>query len=205
MLLDELNHRVKNTLATVQSIAMQTLRSSDDAAQAQRQFEGRLMALAKAHDILTQESWSGAPLAKIVAEAVAPYRGQASDRFDITGPNVWVPPKHALALAMALHELCTNAVKYGALSNDSGRIVIAWALEDPDAARRLRVRWVEVGGPPVMPPKRRGFGSRLVERGLRQDLGGEVRMDFAATGLIFTVEAPLHLPPPRPSEGRGRI
>lgn len=187
MLLHELNHRVKNTLATVQSIAMQSFRNARDTEQAQRQFEDRLFALSKVHDILTQESWERAPLAKIVAEVVAPYR-RADSRFAIEGPNVWLPPHYALALALALHELCTNAVKYGALSNDRGRIGIAWTV----AARGLLMRWTETGGPLVMPPRRRGFGSRLIERGLKQDLGGEVRMDFAATGVVCTIEAPLH-------------
>jgi PAS domain S-box-containing protein len=192
MLLHELNHRVKNTLAMVQSIAMQTLRGSRDPEQARQQFDGRLMALAKAHDILTQESWSGALLARVVEEAIAPYRAPGSDRFDIEGPNIWVPPKYALALSMALHELCTNAVKYGALSNDSGRVLIAWTADNAGEARELRMRWIELGGPPVTPPQRRGFGSRLVERGLKQDLGGDVRLDFAATGVVCTIEAPLN-------------
>ncbi len=149
------------------------------------------MALSKAHDTLTQESWEGAPLAKVVEEAVAPYRGQGGGRFEIKGPNIWISPKYALALAMALHELCTNAVKYGALSNDSGWVDIVWAVAGSDATRELRMRWTEIGGPPVAPPKRRGFGSRLVERGLQQDLCGDVRIDFAATGVVCTIEAPL--------------
>jgi two-component system CheB/CheR fusion protein len=191
MLLHELNHRVKNTLAMVQSIAMQTLWNSRDPEQARQLFDGRLVALAKAHDVLTQESWSGAPLARIVEEAIAPYRASDSDRFDLEGPDIWVPPKYALALSMALHELCTNAVKHGALSNGSGRVVIAWAAHDTGEARELRMRWTESGGPPVTPPQRRGFGSRLLERGLKQDLGGDVRIDFAATGVVCTIEAPL--------------
>ncbi len=192
LLLNELNHRVKNTLAAVQSIAMQTLRNAKDLEQARRQFEGRLMALSMAHDILTHERWEGASLGKLIEESVAPYGGQGMDRFDIEGPSVWVPSNYALALAMALHELCTNAVKYGALSNESGRVSIVWAAAGTIPARELRMRWTEMGGPPVTPPKRRGFGSRLVEHGLKQDLGGDVRIDFAPTGVICTIEAPLH-------------
>lgn len=191
MLVNELNHRVKNTLATVQSIAIQSFRDGLDTNLARRQFQGRLMALAKAHDVLTQESWEGAHLAQVVEQAVAPYRGEDGGRFETAGPDIWLTPKYALALAMALHELCTNAVKYGALSNDAGRVSIVWNMHDTEAGRALRMQWAEIGGPPVAPPTRRGFGSRLVQRGLKQDLGGTVQIDFAATGVVCTIEAPL--------------
>lgn len=191
MLLNELNHRVKNTLATVQSVARQSFRDGGDAEQARHHFEGRLMALAKAHDILTTENWEGARLGQVIEQVVAPYRADSGGRFETAGPNVWLAPKHALAMAMALHELCTNAVKYGALSNDVGRVSIVWELHGREAGRDLRMRWAETGGPPVAPPTRRGFGSRLIERGLKQDLGGAVQIDFAATGVVCTIEAPL--------------
>jgi two-component sensor histidine kinase len=186
LLLHELNHRVKNTLVTVQSMAMQSYRPGVDPELARLQFEGRLMALSRAHDILTRESWGRAPLAEIVREAIAPYRDQHHDRLRATGPPVWLPPRHALAFAMVLHELGTNAVKYGALSNQEGRIDIDW-----QANGTLRLTWTESGGPPVEPPTGRGFGSRLIERGLRHEIGGRVALGFAPEGVICTIEVPL--------------
>jgi two-component system, chemotaxis family, CheB/CheR fusion protein len=191
LMVQELNHRVKNTLATVQSIAMQTLSHARDTTVAREQFDSRLMALSKAHDILTQESWEGAPLRQIINEAAAPHSALARDRFDIEGPEVWLTPKRALALALALHELCTNAMKYGALSNDEARVRIEWTVANTDGARELRMHWTEMDGPRVTPPRKRGFGSRLIEHGLGQDLGGEVRIDFAATGVTCSISAPL--------------
>ena len=186
LLLNELNHRVKNTLVTVQSMAMQSFRPGTEPEQARQQFEGRLMALSRAHDILTRESWGGAPLEGIVQEAIAPYRDQHHDRLHAAGPQVWLPPRHALAFAMVLHELGTNAVKYGALSNADGRIEISWT-----ANGSLRLRWTESGGPAVVPPARRGFGSRLIERGLRHEIGGRVALEFAPGGVVCTIETPL--------------
>ncbi|MGN2245058.1 PAS domain-containing protein [Frateuria sp. GZRR35] len=186
MLLNELNHRVKNTLVTVQSMAMQSFRAGVDPELARIQFEGRLMALSRAHDILTRESWGRAPLAEIVREAIAPYRDQHHDRLRADGPPVWLPPRHALAFAMVLHELGTNAVKYGALSNHDGRIDIQW-----QANGSLRLTWTESGGPPVELPSGRGFGSRLIERGLRHEIGGRVSLDFAPAGVVCTIEVPL--------------
>lgn len=196
LLINELNHRVKNTLATVQSIALQTLRNSADAEQSREQITARLIALSKAHDILTRTGWEGAQLRQIVIEATAAHDSQTGSRFDIAGPDVWISAKSALALAMAIHELCTNAVKYGALSNEQGRVTIEWSIVDVEgAARQLRMHWIEAGGPPVAPPDRRGFGSRLIERGLGQDLGGEVRVEFAPTGVTCTIRAPLAVRP----------
>ena len=191
LLLNELNHRVKNTLATVQSLAMQTLRNSATLAEARDSFEVRLAALAKAHDVLTREAWEGASLNRVVADAVAAYSGdiQAS-RFRVAGPLVRLRPNAVLALSMALHELATNALKYGALSNGTGSVEINWLLI-PGDPRRFRFRWTESGGPPVGMPSRRGFGSRLIEQGLAHDLAGEVRLTFAPAGLVCTIDAPL--------------
>jgi two-component sensor histidine kinase len=122
---------------------------------------------------------------------VTPYCGQDRTRFHISGAEVTLPPKHALALAMALHELCTNALKYGALANDKGHIEISWRLANQESSPRLLLRWEEIGGPPVKPPARRGFGSRLIERGLQQDLSGEVSIAFPRTGVICTIDAPI--------------
>ena len=191
LLINELNHRVKNTLATVQSIATQTLRNAPTTEQARESFESRLMALSRAHDVLTRENWDGAGLREIVAQAVEPYAIRREDRLHIIGRDVRLAPRMALALAMALQELATNAIKYGALSTAAGEVEIEWKTDRKANPPVLRLRWQEKGGPPVAPPQRRGFGSRLIERSLAQDLGGEVRIDFPPTGIVCTVEAPL--------------
>nr|WP_235577945.1 HWE histidine kinase domain-containing protein [Pseudoxanthomonas sp. Root630] len=191
LLVNELNHRVKNTLAIVQSMALQTLRDCDDAALAADRFEVRLHALSHAHDMLTRKRWEGASLDDIVRAAIAPCVQQDTDRFEIQGPAVDLDPQRALALTMALHELCTNAMKYGALSAQDGRVVIRWTCDGVGTARHLALRWEERGGPPVTPPTRRGFGSRLIERGLRHDLGGEVGLDFAPMGVVCRIHVPL--------------
>jgi PAS domain S-box-containing protein len=191
LLINELNHRVKNTLATVQSVAMQTLRNATGMEQARDDFEGRLIALSRAHDVLTRENWEGASLREIVHQAIEPYRREGEKRFKTTGGPVRLPPRMALALAMAVQELATNAVKYGALSNDTGRVEIAWQLARAGDVPRLRLRWSETGGPAVAPPTRRGFGSRLIERSLARDLDGEVKLEFAPAGLVCTVDAPV--------------
>lgn len=191
LLVHELNHRVKNTLAMVQSLAMQTLRHAATPAEGRAAFEARLVALAKAHDVLTREHWEGASLNKVVADAVAAYSGDFQEsRFRIAGPFVRLRPKAVLALSMALHELATNAVKYGALANATGNVEITWRLI-PGDPRRFQLRWAESGGPPVEAPRRRGFGSYLIEQGLAYDLAGEARLTFARAGLVYTIDAPL--------------
>jgi two-component sensor histidine kinase/PAS domain-containing protein len=184
LLINELNHRVKNTLATIQSIAGQTLRNADTLPLALKAFEDRLLALSRAHDILTRRTWEGAGLSEIVGSAAQTY---GPSRFDVDGPARNLPPQMALSLAMALHELGTNAVKYGALSTPEGRVEIRWSLADGE----LRLVWRERDGPPVTPPTRQGFGSRLIERGLARELNGQVRLDFAPDGLICEISAPL--------------
>ncbi|HEV7437159.1 MAG TPA: PAS domain S-box protein [Pseudorhizobium sp.] len=191
LLIDELNHRVKNTLATVQSIASQTLRHAETPEQARSAIEGRLLALSRAHDVLTRENWEAAGLSEIVAQALAPYENGGAKRLRIEGPDVRLSPRMALALAMALQELATNAAKYGALSNDTGAVHISWAVNGAASRSRLHLSWEEVGGPPVDAPNRRGFGSRLIERSLAQELDGEVKIDFVRAGLVCTVDVPL--------------
>jgi two-component sensor histidine kinase len=186
-----LNHRVKNTLATVQSIASQTLRTADTTQDARDALETRLLALSRAHDVLTRESWEGADLTEVVSRALEPYQILGESRLHVQGPRVRLTPRMALALAMALHELATNAVKYGALSNKSGTVAIAWSVSNGATPPRLSLSWTEAGGPPVAPPGRRGFGSRLIERSLAQDLDGRVEIAFAATGVVCTVDAPF--------------
>ncbi|MDP8920817.1 MAG: PAS domain-containing protein [Pseudomonadota bacterium] len=191
LLINELNHRVKNTLATVQSIAAQTLRNADSMEEARLALEARLFALSRAHDVLTRENWEGAGLIEIVLQALAPYRHERENRLHVQGPDIRLSPRMAMAIAMALQELATNAVKYGALSNAVGGVRIAWDLKEVDGISRLYMEWTESGGPAVSPPKRRGFGTRLIERSLAQDLNGFVKLEFSESGLICTVDAPL--------------
>lgn len=184
LLINELNHRVKNTLATVQAIAFQTLKGDISLVEARRRFEARLMALSRAHNLLTEQNWEGAALEKVVRDATE-YLAQ--DRFEIAGDSLWLAPRAALALALALHELGTNAAKYGALSNETGRVMIRWSVD----AGGLRIEWKEQGGPPVAEPAGRGFGSRLIERGLAADLGGPAKLLFEPDGLRCVIEASL--------------
>jgi PAS domain S-box-containing protein len=201
LLINELNHRVKNTLATVQSIAAQSFRDAEALGEAGRialtraAFEARLFALARAHDVLTQEHWESAGLADMVDQAVAPHRGGVDYHVFITeGPNLRVTPQMALSLSMALHELCTNAVKYGALSQAGGHVRITWVEAIRATGPHLRLTWQERGGPPVSPPTRRGFGTRLIERGVARELNGEVSMDYDPTGLTCIIDVPLRHP-----------
>jgi PAS domain S-box-containing protein len=191
VLIHELNHRVKNTLATVQSIASQTLRNASTMQDAKEALENRLFALSRAHDVLTRENWEAADLQEIVSQAMEPYRSYGEERIQAAGPYVRIPPRMALALAMAFQELATNAVKYGALYNEHGRITIGWTVDDASHPPCLRLRWEEACGPPVKVPERFGFGTRLIERSLAHDLNGTAEITFAGTGLVCEVTAPL--------------
>jgi PAS domain S-box-containing protein len=192
MLIDELNHRVKNTLSTVQSIIWQALRTFSDPESLREAIESRLLALSRSHDLLTRENWKSARLSDIVHDALEPFGvadGRA-ERIVIKGTNVRFPPKAALALGIAFNELATNAVKYGALSNAKGSILIEWTIEPPSEGNRLNLRLVETGGPPVSPPARKGFGSRMIEQGLALELEGTARLDYRPDGLICTMNFP---------------
>jgi len=180
LLINELNHRVKNTLTTVQSIAAQTLRSAPDLPRAGEAFESRLLTLAAAHDLLTAESWHGARLSDVVASTMAPFETVRRPQISRSGPAVWLSAQRALALSMALHELATNAVKYGSLSAPEGRVTIRWTVSDDHL---LTLSWVEKDGPPVQPPERSGFGSRLLQRSLARELSGDVAFTFAPAGV----------------------
>ena len=193
MLINELSHRVKNTLATVQSIAVLSFRSRSGDGTAD-DFVARLMVLARGHDLLSRKNWDGAPLYELVKLAVAPHIDDV--RIRAAGTEVWMPPRQALAMNMALHELCANAVKYGALSNELGRIEIAW--EASDTSNRFRLTWRERGGPAVEPPEHHGFGSLLLKQGLKQDLSGDIQLQFGRDGLECVIEAPI------PESGRPR-
>lgn len=184
LLTRELNHRVKNTLAVVQGLIRQTLKDEPIGDAARQSLEGRLATLAAAHDILTRESWAAADVRDIVAGTVA------ADRLDADGPAVHVDPRLAVSLAMALHELATNAAKYGALSADGGRVSVGWRV-DGERPGRFRLRWQERGGPPVAPPTRKGFGLRMIERALAAEAHGSVRLDFQRDGLVCEIAADL--------------
>jgi PAS domain S-box-containing protein len=190
LLINELNHRVKNTLATVQSLAMQSLRGGLRGAAARDRFEARLTALARAHDLLTVEGWRGAMLGDIVERAMAPFRS-ADARVAASGPALRITTKQALALSMAMHELGTNALKYGALSNTVGRVSIDWRTQQANGTAVLELSWREEGGPPVQPPARKGFGSRLLEKNLARDLDGAAIIDYRPEGVACRVTCRL--------------
>lgn len=182
LLVNELNHRVKNTLAVVQAVASQTLRNSANLREAQSALSQRLIALAKAHDILTHENWSGADLHDLIERTMSAQ--VAHDRFSLSGEPVRVAPNLALSLALGIHELTTNAIKYGAFSNDTGTVSIRWKTESVDENKRLELAWKETGGPTVSPPTRKGFGTRMIQRILDADPYGGVEFNFAREGLI---------------------
>lgn len=190
VLVGELNHRIKNVMATVQAIATQTLSSATSVEEARATFGSRLIALGKSHDLLTRENWAGADLRDIVSDTVEPHSA-GSSRFRIRGPHVWLVPSASLSIAMALHELATNAAKYGALSNEDGHVDIVWQLKGDGKDRRFSLRWSESGGPPVVPPARKGFGSRLVQRVLAAELGGKVDVAYEPSGFVCTIDAPM--------------
>jgi PAS domain S-box-containing protein len=205
LLVNELNHRVKNTLATVQSIAANSLRGATSVPDARAAFEARLLALSAAHNILTRENWEGARLRSIAVEVLEPYRMRHADRFVIEGPDLWISPANAVAIGMGLHELATNAAKYGALTTQAGLVRVTWTHAGEGAAARACLTWEEEGGPPVVVPLRKGFGSRLIERSLTADLGGEARLEFRPGGVVCTMSwaldpaaAPVAAYPARP-------
>ena len=185
LLIEELNHRVKNTLAILQAIAVQTFRSATHSER--EKFEGRLGALAEAHNLLSQERWQGSELVDVVKRVLQPYVLNNPERIKMFGPAVPLPPRLAVVLSMIVHEIATNAAKYGALSNDSGHVTLDWEVLENDGTRKLRLIWTETGGPPVVAPVQRGFGSRLIERSARDQLGGEATVDFLPRGVVYTV------------------
>lgn len=195
MLIDELNHRVKNTLATVQSIVAQATRGSPDPGLVRERIETRIAALSRSHDLLGREKWDGADLRDLVSEALAPFSeiGGRAERFTIDGEEVRLLPKATLALGIAFNELATNAVKYGAFSNHAGTIAISWTLEHEADGRWLCLYWREQGGPQVSPPSRKGFGSRVIEQGLAHELEGKIKLTYPPEGVVCVI----HVPAPR--------
>jgi two-component sensor histidine kinase len=200
LLLNELNHRIKNTLATVQSITEQTLRAAKVDPLVRRDLNDRLIAVSEAHNVLVDENWAGADLGTIVRQAVAPHDHAGAGRFAVDGPLVWLSPQQAVAIALALHELATNALKYGALSNQGGQVEIAWNLaHDQLGARQINLLWRESGGPPVIEPAHTGFGVRLIARTFGQENGGAARIDFRAEGVQCVMSLPLSVPSELPA------
>jgi two-component sensor histidine kinase len=191
LLINELNHRVKNTLATVQGLVASTLQSAVSITHAKELTEARIVALGRAHDVLTQGYWESADLRELALSIVQPFQTEHTSRIDVFGLGLRVKPRAAVALAMVLNELMTNAAKYGALSRPDGHVQIEWSMTKESGPPQLRMVWMEMGGPPVGLPTRRGFGSALIERSITHELGGTFERNFDPTGLVCTMMLPL--------------
>jgi PAS domain S-box-containing protein len=194
LLANELSHRVKNMLAMLQSIVSQTLRNATSLQEAGDTLSARIQSMDAANDLLVSEQWESAELGDLIDRALAPFRSDEADRFRVTGPGVRVPPRIAVGLALALHELATNAAKYGALSVGGGHVEITWSVVDGFKPDRLHFCWREVGGPAVTKPTRTGFGSKLIERVLAREIDGTVDLDYRTEGVVFTAIASLPEP-----------
>jgi PAS domain S-box-containing protein len=195
LLLNELNHRVKNTLVTVQSIAEQTLRAGRVEVSVRENLTERLQALAQAHDLLVTESWAGADLEAVVEKALAPHRHDELKVFSIDGPPLRLSPHQAVSISLVLHELATNALKHGALSVPGGKVSVSWNLAlDADGRRYMSLLWSESGGPPVVPPASSGFGTRMISRTFSPQNGGRAHIDYAPDGLRCSLDLRLSTP-----------
>jgi len=190
LLINELNHRVKNTLSIVQGLATQSFRRIEGSGTAQHTFNARLSALAGAHSLLTDRDWKAGRLADILRKSIEATAGQDANRVQLDGPDVMLPPQLALSLTMIVHELSTNAIKYGSLSQPEGSVCVRWFTDEQADGRRVKIAWTERGGPPVQPPTRQGFGTRLIERGLSGETGRAV-IDYAPEGLRCSIEVAL--------------
>src|ERR1700704_5684800 len=188
LILEELHHRIKNTLATVSAIASQSLRTATSIEHGQHAIEGRLVALGRAHDLLLQARWANADLSNTIRGATEPYDGEGAARFLISGPDIKITSGAVIALAMTLNELCTNTTKFGALSVPAGSVDIAWKIDDQ--TQRLQLTWSEKGGPSVSAPSRQSFGTRLIGS-LGQQLKGEVRLEYEPEGFVYTMDVPM--------------
>ena len=188
LIVGELHHRVKNTLAMVSAIASQSFRGAQSLEQGQKAMDGRLAALGRAHDMLMQVSWANASLTQTLSSATEPYDSQGSRRFHFNGPDIRISSVAVIALAMTFNELCTNTTKFGALSVPTGRVEIAWTVDEP--RQRLCLVWTERGGPMVAPPTRRSFGTRMMGS-LGQQLTGEVKLAYESNGFTYALDVPL--------------
>lgn len=191
LLMQELAHRMKNTIAMVQAVATKTMRNAVSLEAAGEALAARLLALANAHDVLLQGSFARASLLGLVAGAISLHDDGMTGRFRVEGADLTLGPRHGLTLALMLHELGTNAAKYGALSAAGGKVCITWTVIDAEGGPRLRFRWEETGGPPVSPPTRSGFGTRLIARSLVHGFGGSALLTYPPEGAVLTFEAPL--------------
>ena len=198
LIISELTHRVKNTLATAQAIIRQALATKADRRAIRNMIESRLAALSRSHELLARENWGYAGLFDIVNNTLEPFKSidKNKARIIVTGDNIRFQPKETLALCMVFHELATNAIKYGALSNPDGAVHINWTLEPSSGGPRLKVCWRELGGPPVKPPSHQGFGSRVISRGIAYELNGTGRFDYRPEGLVCEID----IPAPRATE-----
>jgi two-component sensor histidine kinase/ActR/RegA family two-component response regulator len=188
LILGELHHRIKNTLATVSAIASQSFRAAPSIEHGQKAMEGRLIALGRAHDLLMQVSWANASLNHTLSSATEPYDRRGARRFHFNGPDIRITSGAVVALAMSFNELCTNTTKFGALSVPMGRVEIAWTIDQ--LKQRLHLVWTERGGPEVEPPTRRSFGTRMMES-LGQQLNGQVQLTYEPSGFIYSLDVPL--------------
>jgi two-component sensor histidine kinase len=188
LILQELHHRIKNTLATVSAIVSQSLRNVQGAEHAQQAIESRLLALGRAHDLLLQARWSSADLGHVIRSATEAFDNSDAPKFSIAGPDIRMNSGAVIAIAMTLNELCTNTTKFGALSAPMGRVDVAWML-DPDS-QRVHLTWTEKNGPEVHAPEKRGFGTRLIET-LGKQLKGDVQLTYQPTGFVYAFDVPL--------------
>ena len=187
-LMHEISHRSKNLLMVIQSIARRTARTAGTMEEFERRFERRLQGLAASHDVLVAENWHGAPLADLVRRQLVPFAEIEGSRVELAGPEIVVTAEAAQALGLAIHELATNAIKYGALSVPAGKVSVCWALQGEASA--LALSWIEQGGPQVSPPQRKGFGHVVIGEMVERSLGGKVAMEFAGEGLRWSVVIP---------------
>ncbi len=185
LMIDELNHRVKNTLATVQSIAVQTARSHPDPVDFARSFQARIVALSHTHNLLTLSHWKGADIRSIFEHEASAH---GATRVSLNGPRLDLKPAAALSLGMIAHELATNSAKYGALGAPEGRVEVDWSIDPAD--HHVSLTWTDIGGPEVIEPDRKGFGARLIERNAHHDLAGEARLRYAPAGLVAQITFP---------------
>ena len=188
LILEELHHRIKNTIATVGAIVWQSLRNVEGAEHAQHAIEGRLLALGRAHDLLLQARWTSADLGTVVRGAIEAFDNADEPRFSTSGPDIRITSGAVIAVAMTFNELCTNTTKFGALSVPEGRVDIAWGLNPQ--TQRLHLAWTEENGPAVHPPEKCSFGTRLIET-LGKQLKGDVRLTYDSSGFVYTFDVPI--------------
>jgi two-component sensor histidine kinase len=188
LILEELHHRIKNTLTTVGAIVSQSLRNLPGAEHAQHAIEGRLLALGRAHDLLLQASWTSANLGTVVRRAIEAFDNPDAPRFSVSGPDIRIASGAVIAVAMTLNELCTNTTKFGALSVPGGRVDLVWMVDQQ--TQRLHLAWTEKNGPAVHPPEKRSFGTRLIET-LGKQLKGDVQLTYESTGFVYAFDVPI--------------